>query len=154
MTNDDVLRRLRYALHLPDHKVIELIARTGMLVDEDLLQRVFALEDEPDAVECSDDLLNAFLDGLILDRRGPPRPGTKPRPLVPLTNNEVLKKLRIALELRDTDLMELLESQGHPMSKSEVAALFRNPDHRSFRPCGDQVLRYLIAGLTQRLRGQ
>jgi uncharacterized protein YehS (DUF1456 family) len=71
-----------------------------------------------------------------------------------MTNNEILKKLRIALELKDTDIIEILKLAGFEISKSEVSALFRSPDHRNYKVCGDQILRNFLNGLIIRNRGE
>jgi uncharacterized protein YehS (DUF1456 family) len=102
---------------------------------------------------CSDDALRQFLDGLIVDRRGPLPAGAPPRQTTgELTNNDVLKKLRIALTLMEPDIHAILSAGGQPMSKGEVSALYRKPNHKNYRPAGDQVLRKFLRGLTQRLR--
>jgi len=82
------------------------------------------------------------------------RDETRPPPPVAkrVGNNLVLKKLRVAFELRDDDMHAILDAAGFPLSKSELTALFRKPDHPNYRPCGDQLLRHFLRGLTQRLR--
>jgi uncharacterized protein YehS (DUF1456 family) len=69
-----------------------------------------------------------------------------------LTNNTKLKKLRIALNLHEEAMLAILEAGGHPMSRGELTALFRKPQHKHYRECGDQVLRKFLKGLTMRLR--
>jgi uncharacterized protein YehS (DUF1456 family) len=64
----------------------------------------------------------------------------------------VLKKLRVAFELRDEDMHRAFADAGLPVSKPELSALFRQPDHRNYRACGDQMLRNFLKGLTLRLR--
>ena len=71
-----------------------------------------------------------------------------------MTNNEILKKLRIALELKDTDIIEVLKLADFEITKSELSALFRNPDHRNYKECGDQILRNFLNGLIIRNRGK
>ena len=71
-----------------------------------------------------------------------------------MTNNDILKKLRIALELKDTDIIEILKLAGFETTKSELSALFRNPDHRNYKECGDQILRNFLNGLIIRNRGK
>jgi uncharacterized protein YehS (DUF1456 family) len=82
------------------------------------------------------------------DESRPPRPVEKR-----VTNNVVLKKLRVAFELKDVDMHRILADAGFPVSKPELNALFRQPDHKNFRLCGDQLLRHFLRGLTLRLRG-
>ena len=103
-------------------------------------------------MECSNRVLAHFLDGLVIHRRGrndavPPRPVEKR-----VNNNVVLKKLRVAFELKDVDMHGIFEDAGFPVSKPELSALFRAPEHSNFRLCGDQMLRNFLKGLTLRLR--
>ena len=91
-----------------------------------------------------------FLNGLVTYKRGKDdsRP---PQPLeLPVTNNTVLKKVRVAFELKDDDIIALLQRTGLRVSKTELSAFFRRPDHRNYRECGDQLLRYLLKGLGSR----
>ena len=149
MTSNDILRRLRNALSLNDAEVIRLAGLGGMKVYKaDLFTDEGEDDDDASYVLGPPGVLGAFLDGLVLDRRGPPKPGTTPPPPPKeLTTNGVLKRIRVALMLRDDDIIGMLEAAGQPMSKGEVSALFRRPDHRSFRPCGHQVLRKFLRGL-------
>ena len=108
----------------------------------------------PLRIACSDRVLAHFLDGLVIHCRGrsdslPPRPVEKR-----ITNNLVLKKLRVAFEMKDVDLHEVFAAAGFPLSKPEMSALFRQPGHKHYRPCGDQILRNFLKGLTLRYRGE
>jgi uncharacterized protein YehS (DUF1456 family) len=85
-------------------------------------------------------------------RRGP-REESKPRPPEVVTNNTVLKKLRVAFELREDDLLAMMTSAGFQVSRPELSALFRAPSHKNYRPCGDQFLRNFLKALTSRVRG-
>jgi uncharacterized protein YehS (DUF1456 family) len=71
-----------------------------------------------------------------------------------LTNNDILKKLRIALSFKDTDVLECLHLADFKMTKSELSALFRNIDHPNYQECGDQVLRNFLNGLIIKNRGR
>jgi uncharacterized protein YehS (DUF1456 family) len=155
MMNNDILRSVRYLLDLSDQKVAGIIK----LANPDLkmeAQDVWALlqkEGEPDFVECSDSLLANFLDGLVLHKRGP-NPKASARPVAQrMSNNLVLKKLRVALELKDADMHQAFADAGFAISKPELSAFFRQDDHRNFRLCGDQILRNFLKGLTMRMRG-
>jgi uncharacterized protein YehS (DUF1456 family) len=70
-----------------------------------------------------------------------------------MTNNDILKKLRVALKLRDEDIIEILKLVDFPVSKSEVNALFRTEDHPNYKECGDQLLRNFLNGLIIYKRG-
>jgi uncharacterized protein YehS (DUF1456 family) len=155
MINNDVLRSIRYMLDLSDIKVVEIIrlADPAFPAEKADVQAFLKKEDEEGYAECSNRVLAHFLDGLVFYRRGrdesrPPRPVEKR-----VTNNVVLKKLRVAFELKDADMHRILVDAGFPVSKPELNALFRQPDHKNFRLCGDQLLRHFLRGLTLRLRG-
>jgi uncharacterized protein YehS (DUF1456 family) len=70
-----------------------------------------------------------------------------------MTNNDILKKLRIALKLKDTDIIEILKLTDFNMSKTELTALFRSPEHENYRECGNQLLRRFLDGLIIKMRG-
>ena len=155
MINNDVLRAIRYMLDLSDGKVVEItqLADANFPIAKEDVQAFLKKDEEPGYVECSNKVLAHFLDGLVFYRRGrdeslPPRPVEKR-----VTNNVVLKKLRVAFELKDVDMHQILESAGFPVSKPELSALFRQPDHKNFKLCGDQLVRNFLKGLTMRVRG-
>lgn len=155
MINNDILRSIRYMLDLSDHKVVEitkLVDPAFPLEKTDVLA-FLRREDDPEYVVCSDDVLAHFLDGLVIHFRGrneslPSRPVEKR-----ITNNLVLKKLRVAFEMKDVDLQDTFAAAGFPLSKPELTALFRQPGHDNYRACGDQLLRNFLKGLTLRVRG-
>lgn len=154
MITNDVLRSIRYMLDLSEPKIIEIaqLAEAGFAIDRAEVQAALKKEDEAGFAPCSDALLAHFLDGLIVQCRGrdasmPPRP-VETR----VTNNVVLKKLRVAFELKDVDMHAIFDAAGFPVSKPELSALFRQPDHKNYRPCGDQLLRNFLKGLTLRMR--
>ena len=70
-----------------------------------------------------------------------------------MTNNDILKKLRVALKLRDEDIIQILNLANFVISKSEVNALFRAEDHPNYKECGDQILRNFLNGLVVYMRG-
>ena len=150
MTNNDILRRIRFALDLSDPQMVKTFAKGGAKVSQDEVVANMAKEGEANAVECSDTLLGQFLDGLILERRGPRKEGSPaPKPDADLTNNAIFKKLRIALAMHEKDVLAALAAGGQKLSKGELTALFRNPEHKHYRTCGDQVLRNFLNGMTR-----
>ena len=155
MINNDVLRSIRYMLDLGDAKVVEIckLADPGFVIAKEDVQAFLRKDDEPGYAECSDRVLAHFLDGLVVHHRGrddslPARPVEKR-----ITNNVVLKKLRVAFELKDAGMHHAFAEAGFPLSKPELSALFRQPGHKNFRACGDQLLRNFLKGLTLRIRG-
>lgn len=155
MINNDVLRSIRYMLDLSDQKLISVaaLADPAFSVGKEEMRAMLLKEDEPGHVPCSDEVLAHVLDGLIIHLRGreegkPPRPVEKR-----ISNNVVLKKLRVAFQLTDVDMHRIFADAGHPVTKPEMSALFRQAGHRNYRPCGDQLLRNFLKGLTMRVRG-
>jgi uncharacterized protein YehS (DUF1456 family) len=154
MITNDVLRSIRYMLDLSEPKIIEIaqLADPAFVIERSDVQAALKKEDEEGFAPCSDALLAHFLDGLIVQQRG--RDETMAtRPVEKrVTNNVVLKKLRVAFELKDVDMHAIFDAAGFPVSKPELSALFRQPDHKNYRACGDQLLRNFLKGLTLRLR--
>lgn len=70
-----------------------------------------------------------------------------------MSNNDVMKKLRVALKLNDTDIVNILALVNFRITKTELGAIFRNEDHPNFKPCGDQILRNFLNGLIIFKRG-
>jgi uncharacterized protein YehS (DUF1456 family) len=154
MINNDILRRLRYSLNINDLTMIEIFKLAEHTIEQSSLTDLFKREDEEGYIACKDDVLGHFLDGLILHKRGKKemQPGQVKKPVSPLTNNAILKKLRIALELKEDDMLGILKLADTVISKSELNALFRKQGHRNYKECGDQFLRSFLKGLSVRYR--
>jgi uncharacterized protein YehS (DUF1456 family) len=159
LINNDVLRRLRYALNITDLKVGELFKLAGYEIERQELESIFKKEDEPGYIECGDEVMDRFLEGLVISRRGKKEESDAGKPLAGkplartrLSNNDILKRIRIALELRDDDIIGIMALAGVELSKSELTALFRKRGHPNFRDCGDQFLRNFLVGLTAKYR--
>jgi len=71
-----------------------------------------------------------------------------------INNNDIMKKLRVALKLKDTDIIDILKLAEFETSPSELSAIFRKEDHPNYMPCGDQILRRFLDGLIIRNRGK
>jgi uncharacterized protein YehS (DUF1456 family) len=155
MINNDVLRSIRYALDLSDAKVGEMMRLAERDIAPSDVTNLLKKEEEEGFVECGADVLVAFLDGLIIHRRGKmePKPGQDKKPERRLTNNAILKKLRVAFELKEEDMHKVLELAGFNVSKPELSALFRQKGHKNYRTCGDQLLRNFLKGLVIQHRG-
>lgn len=162
MRNDDVLKSISYTLDLNKPQIAEITKLTGYEPQRGEIEAIFSDEKETETridgrtaeKDVSHELTSHFLDGLIIHRRGRQK-NVKPRPIeIPVTNNTVLKKLRVAFELREEDILDLLKVSGFEVSKTELSALFRANDHRNYRPCGDQLLRYFLKGLADKYKHQ
>lgn len=154
MTNNDILRRFRYALDISNPKMLEIFSLSGHEMDQETLIALLKKEEEEGCLECSNRLLEDFFDGLITLKRGP-REGVPAEPVRSggeRTNNIILRKLRIALEMKDDDMIAVMNLAGVTITRSELGALFRSKDHKNFKECGDQFLRSFLKGLTNRYR--
>jgi len=155
MNKNDILIRLRYAFHFKNAEMIEIFKLGDSIIEPLDLVNLLKKEEEDGFWECEDKLLDSFLDGFIIKRRGKqePKPGQKPFPKPDKVNNNlILKKLRIALELKDTDILEILELAKFKISKTDLNALFRRQEHKNFKECGNQFLRNFLAGLALKYR--
>lgn len=159
MNNNDILRRIRFAFDFSNKQSTALFSKdpsSSVEITQSQFLARLAKDDSDDFIACSDAELCAFLDGLIVEKRGlrepAPEPATKPDDFR-MSKNDILKKLRIAMSFKEQEMLDTLEQGGASLSKSELGALFRNPSHKHYRACGNQVLRNFIKGLTAQLRG-
>lgn len=153
MINNDVLRSVRYMLDLGDARVAEIIKLADYEVRKEDVTAFLKKEDEAGFQACSDEILAHFLDGLIIYKRGkntnPPAQPEKVR----ISNNLILKKLRVAFELKEDDMHTIMAAANFQVSKPELSALFRKEGQKNYRACGDQFLRNFLKGLTLSIRG-
>lgn len=149
MLTNDILRRLRFAIRVDDATMLEMLRLGGSDISLEALDAYFKREEEAGYLECPKPVLSALLDGMILRCRGPKEgasPAHTPAPAA-LDNNMVLKKLRIALELKEEDLIAIMNRSGVYLSKNELSALFRSTTHKNYMECMDQFLRNFLSGL-------
>ena len=153
MNNNDILRRLRYVFDFSDKKMIELFASADLEVTQEQIIEWLRKDDDPLQKSLYDKVLATFLNGLINDKRGK-REGEQPKPEKSLNNNMIFRKLKIALNLRDDDIIEIFKLVKMNISKHEISALFRKPTQSQYRLCKDQFLRNFIYGLQVKYRGK
>ncbi|MEN8135865.1 MAG: DUF1456 family protein [Thermodesulfobacteriota bacterium] len=151
MTNNDILRRIRYTFAFDDSKMMAIFGLADHQVTRAEISDWLKKEDDPAYQECSDTLLAIFLNGLINDKRGK-REGGQPEPEKRLTNNNIFMKLKIALNLKAEDVLAIMDLADFPMSKPELTAFFRKPGHKHYRECKDQILRYFLKGMQLKYR--
>jgi len=146
MTNNDILRRIRFIFDYNDSKMITIFDLADVKVTREQISDWLKKDDDPAYKACSDTLLASFLNGLINHNRGK-KEGTQPEPEKKLNNNIIFRKLKIALNLKEEDTLAILKSAGLPISKHELSAFFRREDHKHYRVCKDQILRNFLQGL-------
>lgn len=152
MTNNDVLRRMRYLFDLNDQQMIDLFKLADHDVNREQVSNWMKKEDDPLFHPMRDKELAIFLNGLIIDKRGK-RDGPTPPPEDPLSNNMILRKLKIALELRTEDIIDIFAGIDKQITKNELGSFFRKPGHKSYKPCLDQYLRNFLDGLQKKYKG-
>ncbi|EAP91965.1 DUF1456 family protein [Vibrio splendidus] len=146
MTNNEILRRIQHALNLKNAQIIKAIEQADVTVAHD--QVINWLKDDNDK-SCStmkDKELAVFLNGFINLKRGK-KEGVQPKPEVALTNNMIFMKLRIALNMKAEDVLDILEVVGISLSKYEIGAYFRKPENKNYKVCEDQLLCDFLNGV-------
>lgn len=146
MDNNDVLRRLRYTFDLSDSEMIAIFGHADHVVTREQISDWLKKDDDPALKKINDAMLATFLNGFIIERRGK-KDGPQPVPEKRLGNNAIFMKLKIALNLKAEDVLEILNLSGVHISQHELSAFFRKPDHKHYRECKDQILRNFIHGL-------
>jgi len=151
MTNNDILKRIRYTFDYSDEQMMAIFDSADYKVTRSLVTDWLKSDDHEEFKEIHDDQLAIFLNGLINEKRGK-KEGAQPKPEKILDNNIILKKLKIALKLRTEDITEVFKLAGKPISSHEATAFLRNPKQSQYRPFLDQYLRNFLNGLQLKYR--
>jgi len=151
VNNNDVLRRIRYTFDYSDSKIIDIFDLGDLKVTREEMSDWLKKDDDPAFQECSDSQLAAFLNGLIVDRRGK-KEGQQPSPKKRINNNIIFRKLKIAFDLKAEDVLDILKLANMDISKHELSAFFRKPGHKHYRNCMDQILRNFLYGVQLKYR--
>ena len=153
MNNNDILRRLRYALDISDIKMCQIFELGNEVIAVEKIKDILKKEHEEEYFSVSNESLKKFLDGFIVFKRGPlDKKSSEEEVFHPKknsnNNNIILKKLRIALNFRSEDMIKVFKLGEVEISDSELSALFRKPTHKNYRECGDKYIRTFLKGLT------
>jgi uncharacterized protein YehS (DUF1456 family) len=151
MTNNDILRRIRYTFDYSDSQMIQIFALAGYEAKPKEVSDWLKQDSDESSATCLDLPLACFLNGLIIEKRGK-KDGPLPEPERKLNNNIIFRKLKIALDLKADDVVELLTLAKFKLSKHELSAFFRKSDHKHYRECKDQVLRNFMQGIQIKYR--
>jgi uncharacterized protein YehS (DUF1456 family) len=153
MTNNDILRSIRYTFDFNDSKMIDIFGLAEHQVTRGQISDWLKKDDDPAYQNCSDTQLAVFLNGLIIEKRGK-KEGPQPKPEKRLNNNIIFRKLKIALNLQAEDILDIMKLADLRMSKHELSAFFRKPDHKNYRDCKDQILRNFLKGMRLKYRAK
>ncbi len=143
VNNNDVLRKLRYTFNFNDKQMVAIFASAGEEVSREQISQWLKKDNDSDFVALFDTKLAVFLNGFINEKRGK-KPGAQAIAEKRLTNNIILTKLKIALNLQAEQIISLLEQVDFRISKPELSAFSRKVGHQHYRECKDQVLRNLL----------
>lgn len=146
MTKNSIFRRIRFIYNFSDQDMIAIFKLVGVVVNRNQIIRWLNKEDHEDYLDMKDEELAAFLNGFIILKRGK-KEGPLPVAEKVLTNNMIFRKMRIALNLIDEDIIKILASVETRISKHELSAFFRNPSQRQYVECNNQILRNFFQGL-------
>jgi uncharacterized protein YehS (DUF1456 family) len=149
MTTNDTLHRIRTALRLDEATMIAIYAGEGRTITAEHLRAITARIGSAGAQTCTYEELGVFLDGLIRHKRGAPTNPPADDADTELTHNLILKKLRVALSLKDPEVLIIFGLAEREISISQIKDLFRNPAHPRFRLCPDALLNDFLIGLDE-----
>jgi len=149
LKTNDILYKIQKALNLSQEEILEAYKLADHKIEAEHLDSLLKRRQDEDSKLCSYEELGVFLDGLVILKRGPSPKKSNNNEAVELTNNLILKKLRIALELKEAET-EIIFSLGEAeLSKQQLASLFRKEGHKNFKECSDELLMAFLDGLDE-----
>lgn len=151
MTNNDVLRKIRYTFDYSDNEMIKLFGQGDLEVNRTQVCDWLKSEEDPECKNIYDKQLAHFLNGFIVEKRGK-RDGPPMKAEKNINNNIILRKLKIALDLKVEDMVDIFDEMNFEVSKHEISAFFRKPEQKQYRLCKDQFLRNFLLGMKLRYR--
>jgi uncharacterized protein YehS (DUF1456 family) len=152
MNNNELLRSLTQVLKLNEATIVDIFNLAQHPIDKASIANMLKNEGDTGFSDCDEKCITHFLDGLIAFRRGKNENSPLPAKEIaqPLSNNLILKKLRIAFDLKEDDLLELMSLANYEITKNELSATFRKPGHKHYRTCGEDFLMAFLIGLSYR----
>ncbi len=152
MKNSYVLSRIKTALQLDNEKILEVFALANNDISFNDLQLLLDQAEDDNKKDCGANILSDFLDGLITDRRGPSDSKKDNKKKVQkITNNSVLKKLRIALDMKEEAMLSVFEMGEVELTAVELGSFFRKHGNKHYRACDDRLLDLFFDGLELKL---
>jgi len=151
LSNNDILRRICNTFDLNDSAVIEIFSLAGFNTTEEQVTAWLKNEEEETFIKLNGTELARFLNGFINLKRGK-RDGGQPKLEDNLNNNMIFQKLRIALNLKAEDILDIFQLVDVRFSRHELSAFFRKPENKHYRECKDQTLQNFLLGIQSQLR--
>lgn len=150
MINNDLLRRISTILDFNDEKILAVIKLGQGSITTEQLANIFKEKNDNNYKPLIDVEFASFLNGLIIEKRGP-KDGPQHPIEQELSNNIIFNKLKIAFSLKADEVISILELAELSLGKYELSAFFRNVNHKHYRDCSDDVLSTFIKGLKIKL---
>jgi uncharacterized protein YehS (DUF1456 family) len=149
MKINDILFKIKTALSLENRAICDAYALVGYEMSQEQLENILKKHQDKGYEEATYEELGLFLDGLVLLKRGESSTPQKDDEVVELTNNLILKKLRVALELKEPELVIVFALAEITISKRQIGSLFRKEGGKNFKPCSDELLMGFLEGLDE-----
>lgn len=146
MSTNEILKACFTLVDVSEEKMVEIFKLGGFTLNPKTLSGYLKQKDDKEFLDCGYEALGSFLDGLIIYKRGESNQKSTDED-VRLNNNLILKKLRIAYELKEVDLYAIFDSVDIDISKGELSSLFRKEGHKNYKACPDSILQLFLEGL-------
>jgi len=146
---NEILYRIYKALRLSIDEMLEAYRLAEYPMQRAHLEALLKRRQDKGFEVCSYEELGVFLDGLIILKRGPSPKKADDDALVELTNNLILKKLRVALQLKEPDTEVVFNLADVMLTKQELKSLFRSESHKNFKACSNELLMAFLEGLDE-----
>ncbi|MEY3090330.1 MAG: hypothetical protein RL113_646 [Pseudomonadota bacterium] len=149
LTPNEILYRIQQALNLSQNEILETYKLESYPMDANHLDALLKRRQDKDFIEATYEELGVFLDGFVTLKRGASSQKKEENSATELTNNLILKKLRIALELKEAETEIIFGLADVTLTKQQLSSLFRKEDHKNFKPCSDELLVAFLEGLDE-----
>ncbi len=149
MKINDILYKIKTALSLDNETILEIYKLVEYEMSEEHLINILKKHQDKDYEDATYEELGLFLDGLVILKRGPSDKVQKEDDVVELSNNLILKKIRVAMELKEAELVILFALAEMTLTKRQIGSLFRKEGTKNFKACSDELLMAFLDGLEE-----
>jgi uncharacterized protein YehS (DUF1456 family) len=149
LNTNDILYKITKALSLSKQDILDIYKLEDYHMDKSHLDRLLKRKYDKDFVACSYEELGVFLDGLIAFKRGEVKKRPSDDEVVVLDNNLIIKKLRVALNLKEYEIDLIFKLADIELTKQQIKSIFRNPNHKNYKVCSDELLDKFLEGLDE-----
>lgn len=149
MKPSTVLSRVKDALRLSSDDILKIYQAEGYEIDDGRVEAIFKKPSSKKSQSATYEELGVFLDGLIRVMRGEPAKVVDDDEEIILDNNLIIKKLKIALNLKSIDIDMIFNLADYPMSRSKIRDILRSSEHPKYKRCSDAVLDAFLEGLDE-----